>query len=173
MRPPRALVGIITTALLAGCPGGAGGPDAAPCFFELVWGHRDQGAFVPFADDGTAEVTLGFQGFLFVASTMRLTGTGAEQATFSFQIEVQGHEPYAQLGSTRRVQPGDDGHRYAEDVLVFFNDIPMPQLIERTAHIRATGRADGCTGIHEVTVTLIQGCFENPDGELECDDDDS
>lgn len=166
----RLRLAIVACLGLAGCPGGAAGPDAGPCDLTVEWGHGGAEAFSRFEDGDPAELVLGFQGFRYVRSTMRIPG-GAERSTFWFDIAVDGQEPYQSSAGTRDLDHPGDGSAYAEEVLVFFNDIPMPELLGRSARVTAHGRADGCDGVHLVEVTVVDedDCIEAADGGLICD----
>jgi hypothetical protein len=164
---PHALIAIL---FLAGCPGGDGTPDAGPCAVEVEWGHGVPPAFTGFRDGDSAELVLGFQGFRYVRSTMRLGGD-VERGTFWFDIVVDGQEPYQSSAGTRDLlRSGDDS--YAAEVLVFFNDIPMPELLGRSTTVIAHARADGCDGRHVARVTVVddEDCIEAADGGLVCSD---
>lgn len=146
--------------------------DAGPTcdtVLELDWGYRDNGDFIAFDDGDTAEITLGFQGFRYILSTVRV-GSPATFATLSFRIDVDGHEPYSQA-SVEELVDGADGQRHAEEQLVFFNDIPLPEIIGRNARISLHGEADGCEGNHAVEVVLVDeiSCVQLENGELQCD----
>ena len=168
----------LTTTLLfvlAGAGLGCSPPakkDSGTCTVDTSWGHMDTGTFAAFQSGESAEITLGFQGFRFIRSAMRVAGTDADSATFSFQITVEGREPFVQDGSLVPISEGTDGARYADEVLVFFNDIPAVELIGRTADVIAFANAGGCTGSFAVDVVLVDddNCIDLGDGGLDCGD---
>jgi hypothetical protein len=146
--------------------------DAGPTcdtVLELDWGYRDSGDFIAFDDGDKAEITLGFQGFRYIISTVRVRTTAA-LATLSFRIDVDGHDAYSQA-SVEELADGPDGQRHADELLVFFNDIPLPEIIGRNALISLHGEADGCEGNHAAEVMLVDevSCIQLENGELECD----
>jgi hypothetical protein len=159
--------------LLTGCPEETTEqPDAgATCAGEiqLDWGHRDeQSGWVDFADQDKAEITLGFQGFRYIESTVRLRGTAAEFAIVAFRIEVEGH-PASSQRARMALEAGPDGDRYA-DVLVFFNDIPLPQFIGRSTTISVHALAEECAALNATDVTVVdeERCIQAENGEVEC-----
>jgi hypothetical protein len=157
----------------AGCSGGADGPDATPCPMELAWGRDRAGDFAPFGDGDRAEITLGFQGFRYISSSLRMIMEGGDRGQVWFQIAVAGHEPYAVSSGLTVSAPEADGARYADNVLVFFNDIPMPELVGRSATIGTRVSAGGCAGSTSVGIILANddNCVELEDGTLSCPDD--
>jgi hypothetical protein len=162
-------------AVLAATAGGGCGPagtDAAPCTFELEWGRFAGGVFVPYTTGETAEITIGFQGFRFIYSAVRIRGVSASLATFMFDVTVDGHPTYFQDVGASDVFAGPDGEQYADEVLVFFNDIPQAELLTRNAVIVAYGAANGCAGRDEVSVILVDNdtCIAPPDGGNQCSD---
>lgn len=161
----------LAVALLTGCPGGGGAPDATPCDVDIEWGHvNDTGDFIAYSDDDEAEIVLGFQGFRYIDSVIELIDASAGEVTAQFQIDVEGHATYAQPG---RLLPTTTSPRgvFVDELLVFFNDIPMPELIGRSCTIIARATADGCVGTYTARVTLVdnENCTEGPDGGLTCE----
>jgi hypothetical protein len=158
-------------ALLSGCPEGSGAPDATPCDVDIEWGYvTDTGDFIAYSDDDDAEIVLGFQGFRYINSVVEIIDTTATQATAQFQIDVDGHATYGQPGGPLTTTTSPRGV-YVNDLLVFFNDIPMPELVGRTCTIIARATADGCVGTYSARVTLVddENCTEGPDGGLTCE----
>lgn len=162
---------LLSLCVLMGCPGGEGGPDAAPCELEVSWGPRRAGEFRPFVDGDRAEITLGFQGFRYIMSSLRFDADHPDDADVWFQVQVAGHEPYALRQRMTLPAEEPDGWRYRDDVLVFFNDIPIPDLIDQEAAIVIRAEAGGCEGLHGATVRLADddGCVEQADGGLTCE----
>jgi hypothetical protein len=160
---------LVVVALLAGCPGGSDAPDAMVCELGVAWGPRRSPGFAPFLDGDTAEITRGFQGFRYIDSTLRITGTVDAEGEVWFQIEVDQREPYAQRGRIEFPRAEADGARYA-DVLVFFNDIPIAELVGRSARVTARLASGACEAVHAATVTLAddEECVEQADGGVTC-----
>lgn len=164
---------VLAAIVLTGCPAPDAGPDAAPCPMELQWGPRRVTAFRPFVDGDRAEITLGFQGFRYISSTLRaeLTEEPTPEDRMWAQIAVDGHEVFTITAALGMSQREGDGARYADDVLVFFNDIPIPQLVGREADIEIRALVGGCAGSHRARVTLADddNCIEQSDGSLLCE----
>lgn len=162
----RSLVLLLATACSAPAPAADAGPD---CTVALAWGHRVGGEFVPFEDGDEAEITLGFQGFRYIWSAARVSDTSASGAVFDFHVEVSGHAPYSQMGVGVPMTAGPQG-RYADQLLVFFNDIPLPEMVGRDATIVTRVTADGCRGDDRATVRLVDrdDCIDEQDGGVGC-----
>ncbi len=169
----RYLVATTLLALLsAGCPSNPAGPDATPCYFDMEWGPGRVGSFAPFVDDDDAELTYGFQGFLYIKSTLRMNPEGSpERGDMTFFIQVEGQEGYSH-GSPFIVQAKEGEFRYADEVLVFFNDIPIGELVGKSVTVSSRVVIEKCIGSHNATVNLRNdnNCIEQPDGSLECPD---
>jgi hypothetical protein len=165
----RSLSIALLTTTLAGCPSTPAQPDAEPCSFTLEWGREVDGVFTRFGDGDLAELTLGFQGFRYVVSAARLVGMSTEEMSFRFDIAVAGQAPWNQ-GGLARPEPAS-GDSYADYLLVFFNDVPIAELVGREATITARVDAGGCTGQDGAQLTLAddEQCVEQPDGGLTCD----
>jgi len=150
-------------------------PDSGPsCTYTLTWGHRASGgAFVPFSDGDDAEITLGFQGFRYIQSTLRLENVKAESASHSARIVVEGQDPYS-LSDTPVKVHDEGGGLFSDEVLVFFNDLPIADIVGKTAEITLTAKAGGCLGTTKTTVTLRddESCVQQEDGGLVCDKTD-
>ncbi len=142
------------------------------CEIEVEWGRVVSQTFLAYKDGDRVEITLGFQGFRFISSAARLRGTDASRASFQFDVEVEGESPYAQPGGTVDLRSSGDGSSMSEEILVFFNDIPMAQLVGRSARIATTARADRCSGRSEVSVVLVDEdrCIQDADGGRSCGD---
>ncbi len=161
---------------LTGCSESEGNgkdPDP-PCTgqLELEWGRRESGSFQRFAAAEKAEITLGFQGFRYIDSTMRVSGVEGTKGTFGFRIDVDGHDAYNQSADQAELVMGSDAALYAEDVLVFFNDIPTAEVVGRNAKITANAKVAGCVDSYEASVQLVdeENCLELEDGGLSCQD---
>jgi|GEM_PF-3074211 len=154
-------------------------PDAdAPCSTQLELGKNTAQGFVPFENDQTVGVLLGFQGFRFIEGAARLTHANTEFAFFRFQITFKDHSPLVQ-DRAAMVTPLPDGTQLAENVQIFFNDIPMAELLEEYPRIDAAVTAGTCTGKQTLSVRLsdagtcddlTQGGSMFPDGGGPCAD---
>lgn len=153
----------------AGCPGGGGDPDALDCALGVAWGPRRGESFVQFRDGDAAEITLGFQGFRYIDSTVEIAGPSGPDGDLWFQIAIAGSEPYALR--QRIAIPEGASNRYVDDVLVFFNDTPIAELVGREADVTARLSSQGCEAVHRATVTMADddSCVEQSDGGLVCD----
>ncbi|MFO0568518.1 MAG: hypothetical protein U0263_22845 [Polyangiaceae bacterium] len=167
---------------LAGClacsnddPAQSQPADAGPsCTFTLTWGHRDSGgAFVPFTDGDDAEITLGFQGFRYIQSVLRLENVQATSASHSARIVVEGQDPYS-LSDTPVKVHDEGGALYSDEVLVFFNDLPIADIVGKNAQITLTAKAAKCVGTTKTQVTLRddESCVQQEDGGLVCEQKD-
>lgn len=169
----RKLALAATLAALAGCPAPDAAPDATPCSLELAWGPRRVAGFRAFVDGDRAEITLGFQGFRYISSSLRaeLAEEPTPEDRMWAQIAVDGHEVFTITSTLGMSSRESDGARYADDVLVFFNDIPIPQLVGREADIEVRARVGGCAGSYRARVTLVDDddCVEQSDGTLLCE----
>ena len=160
---------LLTVAAVAGCPSNPAGPDAQPCGFTLEWGRRAEGVFTPYGDGDSAELTLGFQGFRYVISAARLVDMAIDELSFHFDVSVDGQTPWTQNGRTTATAAADGS--YVDYLLVFFNDVPIAELVDRTATIHAEVTAAGCTGEDTAAITLVdqEACVEQADGGLSCE----
>lgn len=162
---------LVMTALGTGCSENAGGDGdgRADCTYELEWGYRDGDTFSLFDDGMNAEITIGYQGFRFIDSTVRLRGVNAEMVQCSFDIDIDGYDPYSQNGAPLYTT-ADSGGVYVDHVLVFFNEIATEDLVGRSVRIDARVTADGCVGTSQVELTLVDEdeCLHLPDGGLDC-----
>jgi hypothetical protein len=144
------------------------------CALELTWGHRDDTLFVPFENGDSAEITLGFQGFRFIQSVLRYRGPSADEGKYGARVAVVGFDPYVLPDARVRLASEADGALYAEGVLVFFNDLPIADIIGKTADITLTGSAAGCHGTTQASIVLHDDdtCTQQSDGGLACSDAD-
>lgn len=150
-------------------------PDAGPsCNFTLTWGTRDPGGgFTPFVNGDDAEITLGFQGFRYILSALRLEDVKATTATHAARVAVEGQAPYT-LADTLVKLHSEGGVLFSDDVLVFFNDLPIADLVGKSAEISLAAKAGGCLGTTARTLTLRddESCIQAEDGGLSCQSSD-
>lgn len=167
------LVLVLVLAVCANCTDPPSPPDASPiCTGTLAtqWGQRVGADFVPFHDGDDAPITFGFQGFRFVAGPARLSGVSATAATFLFQVTLDGQPPVTQNVGRFDLHPGPDGALYADGLQLFFNDLPVAQVLGRNATVVLLAQAAGCTAQSTVTVKLVRGGCQSADGGTECPD---
>lgn len=130
--------------------------DAGPCAFDFALGSITQGGFESFEPGDKAPVVLGFQGFRFIDAAGRLAGIDANGADFRLRVTVAGHDPITQDSASTLVA-GENDALVAEHVQIFFNDMPMVELIGRSASIEARAKVGDCTGDFAVTIALEEG----------------
>ena len=167
----RALFLLLVGASCA-CGGSPSEPEPEVCDIpevEIEWGRMTGGMFRPFRDGDRAPITLGFQGFRFIRSAVAFNNLDADKASFKFQVHVESREPTVQEASSKLLR-GPPGVSYAEEVLVFFNDVPIAELVGRDASVLAVGKTRGCTGSHTVTVELVNDDSCPDGGGTECND---
>jgi len=149
--------------------------DAGPsCTFTLTWGHRDGGgAFVPFTDGDDAEITLGFQGFRYIQSVLKLENVKATSASHSARIVVEDQAPYSLSDTPVKVHE-EGGALFSDEVLVFFNDLPIADIVGKSAEITLTAKAAKCIGSTKTQVTLRDdlSCVQQEDGGMVCEQKD-
>ena len=159
-------------ALLIGCNCVPPPPiaDAGPCTLELQWGREPSCVFQPYADGQKGEMTLGFQGFRFVQSAVRLTGASESSAKLVFELAIEGQAPAVQPGGTLDLREGDDGALYAHEVLLFLNDVPLAELVGRRADITLGATVGVCRAAHQVSLTLVDEdlSIQGADAGLPC-----
>lgn len=130
-------------------------PDAGPCTLEIAWGREPGCVFSPFADGQKGEMTLGFQGFRFIESAVRLTGASEPAAKLVFELAIEGQLSAVQPAGTLDLQPGADGALYAHGVLVFLNDVPLAELVGKHADVTLAATVGVCRAVHQVGLTLV------------------
>lgn len=171
MRPGSALLPL----LFAGCfePDDTG-LDTGMAPFECTLGSLDaDDAFRPYAATGTAELVLGFQGFLFVqARVLARDGPPVVEAVAS--ITVEGEEP---AGST---QPGVhlepvDGGQLSDGILVFLPSSSVSAWEDRpaTLAVRLQGEGQACVATADVVLVDEDPCIHTDDEPICPDTGDS
>lgn len=171
---PRSLVCSAASLLvLAACPGGGGGtPDAADtvdvdCGDRLALSiRRPAGAgYLPLAQaaDG-AELVLGFQGFRYVYLRVTLDrDPGAISAAVVVQLD----------GAAARSQPvqlafaPDGADVITPPLQVFFNDEPLPSLIDHGVALQLR-LGPRCQASGHTVLRYDPSCYEGPDGQPVC-----
>jgi hypothetical protein len=130
-------------------------PDAGPCTLEIQWGREPNCVFAPFVNAQKAEMTLGFQGFRFVESAVRLTGASEPSAKLTFELAIEGQSSAVQPAGTLDLRAGNDGALYAHEVLLFLNDVPLAELIGKHADITLGATVGSCHATHQVSIVLV------------------
>lgn len=157
---------------LTACGTGSSAPDATPCSLELDWGPLRNGDFQVYGDGDKAELTAGFQGFRYIKSTIRTTSPESPAlGKIFFQVEVEGQETYS-LGEVSEVPELEaDNARYFDDVLVFFNDVPIAELIGRKVKVTTRLTLNNCVGTQTSEIVLADDdqCVEQEDGQIVCE----
>jgi len=160
---------LLLALLVTACSGGDDPKtvaDAEPCAMQLEWGRRVNGVFTPFRDGDQAEITLGFQGFRFIDSVARLRSVRGKEATFKLQATLDGRESMVQDAGAFTAKQQADGALYVESLQLFFNDVPMPELIGQNASIVVNATAAGCAATAAARVSLVRGGCMNSSGEI-------
>jgi len=164
---------LVLSCLLWGCTGeGPSTPvdSGPPCSLQLEWGRMQSGTFVAFKDGDTAEITLGFQGFRFIDSVARIRSGRGSSATFKLQSTVEGGSPRSQDAGPFDGTIGADGALYVSNVQLFFNDLPLPDLLGKKVAVIVVANAGGCTGRANAQVALVRGgCMDADGGIASCD----
>ena len=166
--------GLATFLVLAGCsdpatpPADAGAAEEEePCTMVATLGHESAGAdFVPYADGDDAEIVLGYQGFRFIQVVLRTEGIEAARVLVTFTVEVAGQAPYPQV-SWLDVTPADDGIPYSSVFLVYFNDIPYAEILDRDCNLGVSVSNRRCPDATSVRVHLVDEdpCIHIPGGD--------
>lgn len=150
-------------------------PDPAEVVtFECDLGFLgDDGRFVDFDSSSRAEMTLGFQGFLFVDARVRTTEPlSTADAVISIQVEGGGQNGATQAGVGFSQQA--DSTRLSDEVLIFLPTSNVAEHLDHTAElaIRVVGPDGSC--VDSVTVLLVDDdpCIHTDDEPI-CPDDDT
>lgn len=150
---------LLLTGLLAGCPDSPDPPAAdagldAPCDLTVTLGVGGRGPdFVPLEDGDVAEVIVGYQGFIFLQTILKVEGLGTGQVLAPFTISLDGHEPY---GDNKRVDLVDegDGAAYSAPLSLYFNDFPLSDVVGKSCQLAVTVDRQGCMGSFGVDLQL-------------------
>lgn len=140
----------------AGCPnGGDPPPPDASCSMEIALGSGSVDDFVPATSGDTAEVVLGFQGFRMLVYTLRMEGAPDSRAEVSGYVTIPdtGLE-VSQLPRSVPLREGPDGARYVEELLLFFNETPVSEIVGRDADLELVARSGDCLGTLALRVAL-------------------
>lgn len=165
---------LLLSFVLVGCTGGepsAPVDSGPPCSVEVEWGRMQSGTFVAFHDGDTAEIVLGFQGFRFIDSVARIRSARAKSAWFKLQSTVEGSAPKATEVGPFEGTIGDDGALYVPNVQLFFNDLPMADLLGKHVSVIVVATVGGCAGRATANnLSLVRGgCMDADGGIASCD----
>jgi hypothetical protein len=161
---------------LAACPGQEPAHDATDTAIDLDCGDRlnalvrvSGGAYVPLADAASgSELVLGFQGFRYVYLRAALdVDPGLSTAAVVVQLDgdaVRSQPLHLTFG------PGASGVVSAP-MQVFFNDDPLPTLVDRGVAIELR-LGSRCIRSGHTYLRYDPSCYEGPDGQPVCDDRD-
>ncbi|MCP4446874.1 MAG: hypothetical protein GY811_16220 [Myxococcales bacterium] len=173
----RKIIFVFTTTLLASaCPKQDSTPDATPCPMDIELGAERVEGFEAFTTGESAELTVGFQDFIYISASVRLSAdeaAGEDQGQLVFQIEIDAEDAYSFKQPFEALDAEADGWRYNDDIRVFFNQFPVPTIVGKEATITARGSLGNCIGLtSSARVTLVdeKQCIEQPDGSLLCDE---
>ncbi len=164
---------LVLAPLLAACPGDDPAPDAGDAVVEVDCGDRlvaevrvPGGTYQRLSDSGDgAQLVLGFQGFRYVYLRGRLdVDPGLLSAAVVVQLD----------GDVMRSQPlhltfgPEPGGVVSAPMQVFFNDDPLPSLVDRgvALELRLGAR---CTSAGHTVLRYDPSCYEGPDGQSVCD----
>jgi hypothetical protein len=163
----------IALALLPACLSSStsDGSGADACAAALVAGHGGAAAFVPYADGDSAEIVLGFQGFLFLDLTLRVGGIEATEARVTAQADIEGLAT-SWINQTMPLAEGPGPERYAEELLLFFNTSSLADLLGRRGTFTFGIDEGGCRASERLDLVLVdlESCVAQPDGGLLCND---
>jgi len=175
-RPVTRVVGaVVASAALAGCPGPGPDPDAGDgaaldCGDRLGVDVRvPDHTYQPLAQAGDGvELVLGFQGFRYLYVRARLDiDPGPTSAAAVVQLD----------GDNPRSQPlyltfaPDGGGVVSPATQVYFNDDPLPSLVDRGVSVQLVLSPRCSVGGHTV-LRYDPSCYEGPDGQPVCDGGD-
>ncbi len=173
LTPARIASSTLIAAALAACPGGGDTPDAADgvvdfdCQNRLIVELRGPGGeYRTFPDAASgAELVLGFQGFRYMYLRARL-GEDPDLAAAAVVVQLDGDTARSQpLYLT--FAPVADGVVSAP-MQIFFNDDPLPSLVDRGVTVMLVLGLRCTTGGHSV-LRYDPSCYEGPDGQPVCD----
>ena len=118
-----------------------------------------------------AELVLGFQGFKYVYVRARLDGPMTEPRA-EVRVELDGGAVRSQPLGRLRLYETEAADFQTDPIRVFFNDDPLPSLIDRGCGLTLKVEEKDCqakTSAH-VVLSYDPGCYEGPDGQRECPD---
>ena len=158
---PVTCIALASLATCASCTSSDAGGDGAasvdaapPCALAIELGPPGPEAFTPFRAGDEAPLVLGFQGFRYIVTRLRARGARGGQVSLRFDVAVEGYERALQDGGTFLLMPAGGDLGVANDVQIFFNDIPAPGLVDRRVQVVAQARSGGCTAQAALDVRL-------------------
>jgi hypothetical protein len=173
------IAALLAVAAAAGCRPGGGADDAgAPgtCAFQVALDVQGPlGDYRQVGAAGDARLVLGFQGFKFVMARGRFDAPPAVQSG-AVLVRLDGRALRSQPFGALRLGgdgSGDAGTGQVSDPFpVFFNDDPLPTLVDTGLDITLLVGDDRCgarAGGH-VTLRYVPGCIQDADGGFVCTD---
>lgn len=172
---PRRSLASLVALTAAACPGGSSSIDARPdldCGDRLALAVRAPGGAgyrpIAAAVDG-AELVLGFQGFRYVYLRGHLDVDPGDVAA-AVRVELDGGSPRSQPVQAG-FGPAATGGFDSAPIQVFFNDDPLPGLIDHGVTL-ALRLGDRCVAGGHTVLRYDPSCYEGPDGQPVCDGGD-
>lgn len=162
------LLATACAAALCGC-GSAPTPDAGPppdCAPGVDLEVRGRAGYERVAVAAEAELVLGFQGFKYVVARGHagvLPGTRGGAVVFALDGESARSQPFGDLG----FHADGQGAFVTDELRVFFNDDPLPELVDHGVTMHLHLDCGDSSGGHLV-LRFDPGCTEGPDGQCVC-----
>jgi hypothetical protein len=179
MRSPILIIAALVAALAStGCPGGEGEPDGgaiADCgvavALEVLTPDHEFVSAGP--DDVPAELILGFQGFRYVYVRGRVASPPPTAAAIVI-TQLDGDAPRSQSPGRVELTPDGSGAQLTQPLPVYFNDDPVPDLVDRGCALtlvitEPSGTCEASAAGHAV-LAYDPDCYEDPDGVRVCPD---
>ncbi len=165
------LLGVLLAACDPGAPAAADAGAAADCgLIVTLEVRRPDGVYVPLAaaaDAVDASLVQGFQGFRYLYLRARFDRDPGS-ATAAVQLQLDGATPRSQPLADLDARP-DPGGVVSAPQRVFFNDDPLPSLVDRGCAL--TLRVGGvCAASGRAVLRYDPSCVEGPDGDPICAD---
>ena len=153
--------------LLAGCPEEEDLllEPTEEALFSCVLGALDaDGEHDAFEDGGTAELTLGFQGFLFVLVHVLAEEEGPALADVVASLAPEGDDPFGTTQPEVPFRSTPEG-RLSDEVLVFLPNANIAAWEGRAATLSARIRGEGqvCVATAEVVLVDEDPCIHTGD----------
>lgn len=164
---------LLILALLGGCPEGGDAADAGPpadCDVTLTAEVREPGGtWAPVGQAAGAELVLGFQGFKYVYVRGRLDRLPADP-TGAVLVTLEGEATRSQPLGELALTPDGTGGLVTEPLRVFFNDDPLPTLVDRLCELELRVGEGSCAAASGGAVELVYdaSCYEGADGQRIC-----
>ncbi|MBI4820551.1 MAG: hypothetical protein HY791_30060 [Deltaproteobacteria bacterium] len=137
-----------------------GPPDAGPLPTEVCSDPASLYSFgageevLEVRSGGTLAIALGFQGFIMARVMFETSEHLRENVDITSFAKVDG---FAETSASHRGIPSGPsavGRFRTGEMLLFFNDAPLPELVGRRAEVRLRGYTSSCVAWSERNVTL-------------------